>query len=810
MTITLVASARSLSPQEALERAEQSLVTGENFHVMSEQQPSRLVHTMKDDGSPTVYVFDRPQDRGYLVVSADDCSGAALLGYCDSGNFPSDDIPENISWWLGQYSREIAWASRRQRSTGDNEFTVPYVDPIAPICQTKWTQTSPFNEYCPVIDGVKCPTGCVATAMAQAMKVYNWPEKGRGSHTYRPASATEFLTVNFADSTYQWDKMLNSYSASSDKENCDAVASLMYSCGVAVSMQYHPHSAGGNYTQAARALVNYFDYDKSLRIIGREYYGIAEWFDMIIAELQAGHPVLISGKNEDAGHAFICDGYKADGYFHINWGWAGASDGYFLLTALNPEEQGIGGSAGGYNLDQQMVIGLKRPEEGSMIVPVMQFTSNFTSAQSGYLRTAGSVKVGDRRGIFNESIGNMHATMGVKLTDESGNVSYIESTTPDKMYVPGQGFMYYYLPTADFPQSGVYKVEPAVKDSVGRWFDCEVKLANDRELILTATADSLTFQSETLPSAIATDIELLSPIFPGKECCIKATLTNNTDMEFYEEVMPVLVQDHTDMADGPSIAVELLPGESRAFEWVGEFPSTLTPGEYLLYLVDSNNKDLNSIGLTVTVEEAPTAEMQVTVTSTDMEDKVSTEQDPCEISYSDFRARVHIKCDAGYFSGMVYGSVWPLNSTLGIYEMDGGYLSVREGEEKVVDFSHDMSSYLHENTVYYFYARTTPTGRVGNKLYFTYSSVSGIDMVGEDNNRLEVRHVAGSDMVELKAPDEIVGVELYNVNGERVMAMECKSAKEQTFSITGISHGIYLLSVRLAAEATPQVIKIGI
>lgn len=806
--MALTASARRLSPQEALMRAERTAERSAQFNPQSVTTPTqtpRLVHTESEEDAPTVYVFDRPGDGGYLVVSADDASGPALLGYSDSGSFPAGEMPENVKWWLGQYSREIASIGNNVNGTEDNEFNIPYVAPIEPICKTQWSQLDPYNEYCPAINGTKCPTGCVATAMAQAMKVYNWPEKGKGSHTYRPGSITEFLTVNFADSTYRWDKMLNGYSSGSPKESRDAVASLMYSCGVAINMQYHPNSAGGNYTNAARALVNYFDYDKSLRIIGREYYGIAEWFDMIIAELQAGHPVLYSGKNDESGHAFVCDGYKENGYFHINWGWAGGSDGYFLLTALNPQEQGVGGSAGGYNLDQQIVIGLKRPEAGSTIVPVMQLVSNFTASTPAVVRTAGSVKMGDRRGIFNQSIGNIHATMGVKLTDESGNVSYIESTTPDKKYVPGQGFMYYYVPTASFPQTGVYTVEPAVKDSVGNWFDCEVKLANDRALKLRATADSLVFSPGKDPVAVATEVEMLSPIYPGKQCGIRARVTNNSDLEFYEEVLPVLVQDHTDMADGTPIAIELLPGESRIFEWVGEFPSSVEPGDYLLYLVDSNNKDLNS-GLAVTVEVAPTADLKVEVTSTDMAGTISTEQSPCEIPYDDFKVAVHIKCEEGYFSGMVDGGIWPLNATAETLALDGDYLAVREGEEGVVEINRDVTDILKENVVYYFMASTTPTGRTGNKLYFTYSTSAGIDPIAGDGEELTVSHDPGSDMVTIKAPADIEGVDLYNISGSKMLSVGAAGGREVSINIgEHCGSGICLVVVRMSGRVAQGV-----
>lgn len=814
LTLALAATihARVLTPEQALMRVEHSLQSP-LIRPMSEESTKGAipVHTEKVDGEPTVYVFNRSDASGYLVVSADDESGPALLGYADTGSFDIVDVPENVSWWIKQYSQEIASAANVRENKGltprGEDLNIPYFDPVKPICNTRWNQISPYNAMTPMIDGSHCPTGCVATAMAQAMKVYNWPEHGIGSHTYRPASIDEFLTVNFADSTYRWDKMLDTYSETSAQENIDAVASLMYSCGVSISMQYHPHSAGGNYTNAAKALVNNFNYDKSLRIVSRDYYGIIEWFTMIYNELSEGHPVLYCGRNDEGGHAFVCDGYSQDGYFHINWGWGGVSNGYFLLTALDPADQGVGGSTAGYNVDQQIVIGLKKPVEGSTVVPVMQFTSNFIAPIQNVARTAGSVKLGDRRGIFNESLLEMKATLGVKLENEQGNVSYIESTTPDKNYIPGQGFLYYYVPTNDFPTEGTFKVSPAVKSESGQWIDCEVKIANQRELNLVATPDSLLFMPTSTPVAAATDLQLLSPIYPGKECGIRALVTNNSDEEFYEKVTPILVQDHADMGSADPIEIELLPGESFIFEWVGNFPSTILPGSYLLYLVDSNNKDLNTEGLSVEVEEAPTGETKVIVMSTDPSGAVSTEDEPLNIDYTHFRADVHVKCESGYFSGIVYGGVFPLTGTVGIQEIKGNYLAVREGEEGVMPLEDDVSKWLHENTIYYFLAITGHDDRIGNKLYFTYSPTSGIDPIGIDaDGALTATVDRGAGLVNIHAPEKIIGVKLVDSCGRISVGAGDIVEKQATINVGGIAEGIYLIAIESAGGC--QVIKV--
>ena len=87
-----------------------------------------------------------------------------------------------------------------------------------------------------------------------------------------------------------------------------------------------------------------------------------------MAELDGGNPVFYGGSSDSGGHAFVLDGYTDNGYFHVNWGWSGYCNGYFLLSALNPDGQGAGGSAGGYNNGQDALVGLKRDEGGEWTV----------------------------------------------------------------------------------------------------------------------------------------------------------------------------------------------------------------------------------------------------------------------------------------------------------------------------------------------------------------------------------------------------------------------------------------------------------
>lgn len=95
----------------------------------------------------------------------------------------------------------------------------------------------------------------------------------------------------------------------------------------------------------------------------RDYYSTTDWIALLKSELDAGRPMEYAGFGSGGGHAFVCDGYDAYDYFHFNWGWGGAYDGYFSIDALDPAGTGIGGGSGGFNSGHQALIGISPPSQ---------------------------------------------------------------------------------------------------------------------------------------------------------------------------------------------------------------------------------------------------------------------------------------------------------------------------------------------------------------------------------------------------------------------------------------------------------------
>ena len=179
--------------------------------------------------------------------------------------------------------------------------------------------------------------------------------------------------MNYSAQEFRWDLMLNDYLPVFDghalridatEQQQEAVARLMVAAGHSVEMGYSPEASGATSIRIGRALGLYFRYDKSLRYLQRDYYPLDEWEEIIYTSLLNDGPVIYDGQANIGGHSFVCDGYSADGYFHFNWGWGGMSDGYFLLDALDPINQGIGGADSGFNYMQDIIVGIRPDRSG--------------------------------------------------------------------------------------------------------------------------------------------------------------------------------------------------------------------------------------------------------------------------------------------------------------------------------------------------------------------------------------------------------------------------------------------------------------
>ena len=296
------------------------------------------------NGMPTAYVFNF--DGGYVIVAADDCS-SPILGYSDQGNFNYETAPDGLRYMLGELSNDIEkrvqlnqpvpsdilcrWKNLEAYGVMHPERGQVVVEPLV---QLKWNQDSPYNMYAPG----GCPTGCVATAMAQLMKYWEWPVQGTGEHSYFAMGYGEQY-ANFGATTYDWDNMIESYSNGATPEQKEAVATLMYHCGVSVDMMYAPDGSGAYSQDVPVAINNYFYYSEHATHISRAH-SYDDWIALLKTNIDQRIPLYYSGQSQDGGHAFICDGYDVDDLFHFNYGWGGSGGGFLLIDGENFEFSG--------------------------------------------------------------------------------------------------------------------------------------------------------------------------------------------------------------------------------------------------------------------------------------------------------------------------------------------------------------------------------------------------------------------------------------------------------------------------------------
>lgn len=323
---------------------------------------AQLTDLSKAAGFNNLYIFNG--NPGFVVMSADNCV-QPILGYSLTGTFKVDDLPENIKFWLQGYSNQIQEAidDGQKAATeasmlwndlmvGDNKAGIA-TTVVDSLIMTKWGQSPYFNNLCPTnTSGTHAVTGCVATAMAQI--IYYWsqtatPPIGIGSHTYTHVTFGK-QTADYAGTTYEWSNMTPTYSSSSTSAQINAVATLMYHCGVAVDMDYGISSSGAFSSDIPIALMSYFNFSSSTKNVAR-YESSADWVDTLKKELDAGRPMEYSGSGS-GGHSFICDGYDSNNYFHFNWGWRGSNNGYFTLDNLKPGSHN-------YTNNQKATIGIK-------------------------------------------------------------------------------------------------------------------------------------------------------------------------------------------------------------------------------------------------------------------------------------------------------------------------------------------------------------------------------------------------------------------------------------------------------------------
>lgn len=293
------------------------------------------------------YIFSGSK-HGFIIISRDD-GIFPILGYSSQSTFDKETIPPGLRYWMETINEDITeylkteirgnneakkeW-NKLQSSSTSNKYTAS-----ALIETAVWGQGSPYNDKCPALRGGHCAVGCVATAMAIIAKHFEYPQCGSGilpSYSYRTDDGKRKNISGYElGYDYLWSYMKNDYSDGEYSEvEAESVATLMHDCGVMVKMQYD-ESSGAYVKDVAPALQTYLGYSPDMKTCNRDDFSDESWVEIIKENIDGGMPVLYTGiSSSNEGHAFVVDGYDENDYLHINWGWDGASNGYFKCPKL--------------------------------------------------------------------------------------------------------------------------------------------------------------------------------------------------------------------------------------------------------------------------------------------------------------------------------------------------------------------------------------------------------------------------------------------------------------------------------------------
>ena len=357
LTLAQVAKAELVKPEVAAQYA-QGILGMKEAPSQSNRGPLRAPKHNGQSATPEFYVFNNP-DGGWVIISAED-RVRPVIAYSPEGSFDTNGMPENLEWWMNGVAEYVEIvrnsdleASAAVKSAWESLPLGGTTGEKKELMTAKWSQNSPFNDMCPVVNSEtsRSLAGCVAVAMSIVMQYNKWPAHGKGViGGYTTSSFNTYVPPFSIDNhVYDWDllsddNMLHGKTGMMSSEQKQQVAQLVYDCGVAVQMDFSSEFSGSTAGKMLKALVNNMSYSESATIISRSAYSLDKWFSILKNEIDQDRVVFYDGMGDGGGHAFVCDGYDTNGNMvHINWGWGdGDINGFFTLDLTLPKRYGFG------------------------------------------------------------------------------------------------------------------------------------------------------------------------------------------------------------------------------------------------------------------------------------------------------------------------------------------------------------------------------------------------------------------------------------------------------------------------------------
>jgi hypothetical protein len=259
-----------------------------------------------------------------------------------------DTIPKNrinerhLLWNAYMKGKPIA-------SQGFEQWPPEGTTPTGGWLLTNWNQNAPYNNFCPLdlVNGGRSYAGCPAVTMAQILNYHNttcdiqFTDSDDYHHTYGGNNFwidNDYATYGFPSfpqlNTYLT-TLQSHYQTQTPLTNNDKAA-ITFACGVAATQVYN---AGGSGTFGVDQA-----YDAYLRFNCTTVELLDEsdpdLFLRLANNMKDALPAHLAVVNEawTVGHNLVIDGYNTNNYYHLNFGWGGSYNGWYIIPDDLPYE----------------------------------------------------------------------------------------------------------------------------------------------------------------------------------------------------------------------------------------------------------------------------------------------------------------------------------------------------------------------------------------------------------------------------------------------------------------------------------------
>lgn len=592
-----VMDARTITAEDALARV---IGCRPEFNTLS--VGARSEYKLKYTSPEAAYYVFSNEDKGCIVVSGDD-RVTPLLAEIPTPNFDPDSLAPGAAWLLEVYRSRIAslppetGSALQPMSASSNDVAALYTQwtDVAPLMSCSWDQHSPYNALCPMKNGSRSLTGCVATAMAQIIRTIGYAQC---SGYIVQGTGSERVEYDYDNTPIDFANLLPAYNSRDTEESKLAVARLMLACGLSVGMNYSPSASGAQSSGVESGLVQNFGYDKThTRYLSRSAFGTAKWESIIYAELSLGRPVFYSASSGVSdGHAFVIDGYRREGMWHVNWGWSGHSDGYFSLSLLTPSTINYGDTNSGYNIDQKLVKAV--PPGMDPGVALNNMFGSITKASEGRYQVYYS----------GNGVAYNHVSLGAAIVAEGSDdvLAWIPFWTDQSIGASMSVRDYYNYDFSDISlPAGSYRIYPAImEDGDDEAVICEESEGRQHYVSLIVSKSGKYDISNPESSTQSAKYELylsevLTPkLYSGYESELRYVVVNNGGADYLGTILLQLVPEgDTTPVYQKTILGNVISGGfnklmSTIFYVTDSDGNALPAGNYYIRLTNTSGDDL--------------------------------------------------------------------------------------------------------------------------------------------------------------------------------------------------------------------------